>query len=104
MTLTTPKLTTAEAPFVRRHNGPSPQQEKEMLDALGVRDLPELMKSIVPADILAQADPELPEPLTETQCLTELARMAGSNQVWRTFLGLGYQAAVMPPVLSLIHI
>ena len=100
MTLTTTQTQKTAAPFVARHNGPTPQQEKDMLNELGVADLEELMTSIVPRKLLAEKAPSLPDPLTESECLAELSRLAQKNKVWRSFLGLGYQAAVTPPVIA----
>ncbi|MCA9776706.1 MAG: aminomethyl-transferring glycine dehydrogenase, partial [Candidatus Eremiobacteraeota bacterium] len=60
----------------------------------------ELMTSIVPRNLLAPEPPQLPAALTEMECLSQLRRMADSNQSWRSFLGMGYQAAVLPTVIA----
>ena len=70
-----------------------------MLTDLGMSSLEELMTSIVPADILADSPPDMPPALSESECLEELSRMATLNKRWRSFLGLGYQAAVTPSVI-----
>jgi len=71
-----------------------------MLDCLGVESLERLVQTIVPSRLLSSEDPKFPEPLTETECLEALADLAAENQCWRSFLGLGYQAAVLPPVIA----
>lgn len=95
-----PPVPETQAPFVRRHNGPDTSQEQAMLAELGVDSLESLMTSIVPADLLASSEVEFPPALTETECLAELSRMASANKCWRSFLGLGYQAAIMPTVIA----
>jgi glycine cleavage system P protein (glycine dehydrogenase) len=100
MTVASLGVSTSEAPFVRRHNGPDNHQEKMMLEALGVSSIQELMHSIVPKELLAADAPELPPALSEVECLAELQRMASANQCWRSFCGLGYQTAVTPTVIA----
>lgn len=88
------------SPFVGRHNGPSASQREAMLKDLGVQNLKELIGSVVPRELLSKEAPNLPVALSEVECLAELSRMASRNKVWRSFLGLGYQAAVMPTVIT----
>ena len=70
-----------------------------MLDFLGHRDLESLVTSIVPEKLRENGSISLPPALTESECLTELRGLAEQNQVWRNFLGLGYQAAITPTVI-----
>ena len=87
------------APFVNRHIGPGPEEIQQMLTALGYASLEALMRAVVPEKLLESQPLALPPALSEHACLAELARMAGQNQVWRSFVGLGYQAAITPTVL-----
>jgi glycine dehydrogenase len=91
--------TTPLSPFVARHIGPREHEIEEMLRLLGCSSLDELMASVVPADLLDSEGAKLPPALSEAECLAELQRMASANQIWRSFLGLGYQASVTPPVI-----
>lgn len=100
MTVAAVERNLQEGPFVRRHNGPSPLQEQAMLQDLGLESVDELMHSIVPKALIAPQPPELPPALSESECLEELARMANKNRLCRSFLGLGYQASVLPPVIA----
>ena len=88
------------SPFVARHNGSGEVGQKAMLADLGEESLEALMTSIVPESLLASEPPKLPPVLSETECLAQLQRMAESNQRWRSFLGMGYQAAVLPTVIA----
>ncbi len=88
------------APFTHRHIGPNPNEIQQMLATMGFDSLEELMKAVVPEKLLERESLELPPALAEHECLAELERMAGQNEVWRSFVGLGYQAAITPTVLQ----
>jgi glycine dehydrogenase len=94
-----PSETQQSAPFVARHIGPRPQETQQMLRDLGYNDLDELMQAVVPSQLLERETLNFPAALTEDQCLTELAQMAAKNQIWRSFIGLGYQAPITPTVI-----
>ena len=104
MTNAAPPVKTATSikefsPFVGRHIGPRDQEVEEMLRFLGCSDLADLMTSVIPSDLLEQEDSKLPPALSEVECLAELQRMANKNELWRSFLGMGYQAPVTPTVI-----
>ena len=86
--------------FHRRHIGPSVSQEAEMLAAIGYRTRRALIDDTVPAAILlddSKAEPlGIGEPLTEARALAELAAIAATNQVWRSYIGAGYHNTITP--------
>jgi glycine dehydrogenase len=84
--------------FTVRHIGPSPADQQQMLAELGYSSLDQLTSAALP-DGTPAANPSLPEPLTETQALAELRRMAGRNQVLTSMIGLGYYDTVTPAVI-----
>ncbi len=88
--------------FVARHIGPRPAEVQEMLQALGLSSLTELVKGTLPASI--RHDEPIPFPSvgvgrTETEILEELRTLANKNQVFRSYLGMGYSDCITPPVL-----
>jgi len=86
--------------FADRHLGPDAHEIQEMLEALGYDSLEALVDDAVPAGIRSDELPGLPdEALSESQLLTRLQAIAGENQVWRSYLGLGYHDTVVPPVI-----
>ncbi|MDX6768991.1 MAG: aminomethyl-transferring glycine dehydrogenase [Elusimicrobiota bacterium] len=86
--------------FARRHIGPSEADRRAMLAALGKPDLDALIDAAVPSAIrLKKAPAGLPAPASEVEALAELRRLAGRNQVWRSYLGQGYSDTVTPPVI-----
>ncbi|MGH3181073.1 MAG: glycine dehydrogenase (aminomethyl-transferring), partial [Streptosporangiaceae bacterium] len=84
--------------FAVRHIGPSPAEQRHMLDRLGYSSLDELTTAALPEGT-PPARLSLPDQLTETQALAELRRMAGRNQVLTSMIGLGYYDTITPAVI-----
>ena len=62
--------------FIKRHIGPSQDQQTQMLNDMGLSSLDELIRQIVPDSILLRGDDNLPEPCSEQQALNELKDIA----------------------------
>ena len=86
--------------FAARHIGLRADDERAMLDALGLSSLQALIDKALPASIRQSAPLELPAPRTEAEALAELRALAARNQVWRTYIGMGYCATHTPPVIQ----
>ena len=86
--------------FIKRHIGPSEDQQTQMLNDLGLSSLDELIRQIVPDSILLRGDDNLPEPCSEQQALEELKEIAEHNIVKRTLIGQGYYGTIVPPVIQ----
>ncbi len=71
-----------------------------MLRELGFKSLDDFVAAVVPAQIRSKRPLDLPEPRSEHELLSELRGMAGKNQVWRSFIGMGYYDCVTPPVIQ----
>ncbi|HET6764924.1 MAG TPA: aminomethyl-transferring glycine dehydrogenase, partial [Longimicrobiaceae bacterium] len=86
--------------FVRRHVGPDAGEIRDMLDALGQASLDDLIDATVPESIRLRRPLALGPERSEWELLNELRQMAGKNQVFRSFLGLGYHDTITPPVVQ----
>jgi len=86
--------------FVDRHLGPDSRDIEEMLAALGVRNLDELIDRTVPASIRLKKPLDLPPGRSEFGLLREVAEIAAKNQIFRSYLGMGYSDTVTPPVIQ----
>src|SRR3954470_8951827 len=86
--------------FVRRHIGPRPSEAKEMLDCLGLKSLDDLIDRAVPASIRLRRDLDLPKALSEFEVLATLKQLASQNQVFRSFIGMGYHDCITPAVIQ----
>ena len=87
--------------FAGRHIGPTSAEQARMLDSLGYSSLDELTAAALPEGT-PRPEPEglrLPDPLTESQALAELRRMAGRNHVLTSMIGLGYYDTITPAVI-----
>jgi glycine dehydrogenase len=87
-------------PFPRRHIGPADSDIAEMLALLGLDSLEALSEEVVPADIRLRRRLELPEARGESALLAELQVLARRNQVFRSYIGMGYHACLTPAVIQ----
>ena len=85
--------------FVRRHIGPSEADTQEMLKALKVNSLDDLIWQTVPDSIRLKKPLDLPAPLSEFEYLQELKKIAQTNRVMRNYIGLGYNGTVTPAAI-----
>jgi glycine dehydrogenase len=86
--------------FVRRHIGPSSTDAEAMLGELGFSSLDSLVDATVPKQIRLTKPLQLPAAGSEHDTLAELRRVAGQNQVFRSFIGMGYYDCITPPVIQ----
>ena len=89
----------AATTFVRRHIGPSPRDVAAMLETLGTRSLGELMGQTLPASIRQKTPLDLGLPLSETEALDHMRKLAAQNQVFTSLIGQGYSGTILPTVI-----
>ena len=85
--------------FARRHIGPSAAEQKKMLVALGIPSLDVLVDETVPASIRLKRSLDLPAGISEAQLLERAKKIGSKNEIWRSYLGLGYAGTITPPVI-----
>ena len=90
----------AEGGFVHRHVGPSDAEISEMLDTLGLSSLEELVRTTVPDAIRLDRDLDIPEGLSEHRLIARLREVASRNQLFRSFIGMGYHDTLTPAVIK----
>ena len=83
----------------RRHIGPSPAEMAEMLKAVGVASLDQLIEQTVPASI-RQASALEWVPLSEAALLERMRGVAAKNKVMTSLIGQGYYGTVTPPAIQ----
>ena len=91
--------------FVRRHLGPQEAEVEAMLDLLGAPSLDALVDETVPASIrlgrpLALAGLPEDREIGEHEVLQALRGLASQNQVFRSYLGMGYHGCIVPAVIQ----
>lgn len=86
--------------FVRRHIGPSSNDQQTMLSALGVADLKTLIDEVVPDNIQSTEALALAGGISEADALAELAAIASKNIINKSMLGQGYYGCHLPSVIK----
>jgi len=86
--------------FVPRHVGPDEKDVAEMVRTLGFPSLDALIDATVPQKIRFREGLSLPKGMTELEVLTYFRALAAKNQVFRSFIGMGYSDCVTPPVIQ----
>ncbi|MCY4118814.1 MAG: hypothetical protein OXF55_18140, partial [Caldilineaceae bacterium] len=85
--------------FVQRHLGPDPGEVQAMLESIGLKSLDKLIEQTIPPQIRFQRSLALPGPRPESDVLAEMADIASHNQLFRSFIGIGYYDTITPPVI-----
>ena len=89
-----------EPAFVNRHIGPTPQEQQEMLDQMGLSSVEQLLSEVVPQGIRtkepAHRDSGWQEPFAQRQA----QNLAAKNKVQKSFIGLGYYGTHTPEVIK----
>ncbi|MHC5064124.1 MAG: aminomethyl-transferring glycine dehydrogenase, partial [Planctomycetota bacterium] len=85
--------------FARRHLGPRAGDLVSMLKTLDAQSMDELIHQVVPDGLRSKDDLKLPPAVSETRALEELRSLADQNQVYRSYLGMGYYGTHTPTVI-----
>lgn len=86
--------------FVRRHNGPQSEDIPAMLSVIGADSVAQLIDETVPAPIRMEGDLALNAGMSEYYFLQHLQKIAAKNEVYRSFIGMGYYGTITPSVIS----
>ena len=74
-----------------------------MLSTLGYSSMEDFIEDVVPADIRSSSAFSLnggTHGLSESEVLAALKELASQNQVFRSFIGMGYYNCFVPPVIQ----
>src|SRR6059036_849840 len=86
--------------FVTRHIGPSPDETRGMLATLGYESLDAFIDAVVPEEIRLRRPLALPPGRTEREVLQALRGLAAQNQLYRSYIGMGYHHTFTPQVIQ----
>ena len=92
-----------KSPFVDRHIGPRAADIELMLTTLGYASMEDFIDDVVPADIRLSSVFDLngdTSGLSESEALAAVKKLATQNQVFRSFIGMGYYNCFVPPVIQ----
>jgi glycine dehydrogenase len=94
-----PVPTTREPGFAARHIGPNPAEQAEMLAAVGAASVEALLDEAIPPAIRRKDPLPLPPAEREHDYLARLWTVASKNQIFRSFIGLGYYDTITPAAI-----
>jgi glycine dehydrogenase len=86
--------------FSSRHIGIQPDDQKEMLDTIGVNSLEELIQQSLPQDIHLEAELALDPAMSEGQFAAHIADLAAQNQGFTSYIGSGWYDTFTPAVIQ----
>ena len=86
--------------FIKRHIGPNSDDIEQMLDILGIKSLDDFINQTVPQAIRFNKALQLPEAESEYAGLAKLKKIASQNEVYRSFIGMGYYDCITPAVIQ----
>ncbi|QMU65763.1 MAG: aminomethyl-transferring glycine dehydrogenase [Flavobacteriaceae bacterium] len=86
--------------FQLRHIGPDLSEQKQLLSAVNVSDLEQLIDETIPDDIRLKEPLQLDAPMSEYEYLNHLEVIAQKNKVFKSYIGLGYHEAILPGVIK----
>jgi glycine cleavage system P protein (glycine dehydrogenase) len=85
--------------FSTRHIGPDPTERDQMLKATGAASLDALIDEAIPQRIRLRKPLQLPGGQSEHEFLRELRSLAARNEIFKSYLGLGYSDCITPSVI-----
>ncbi len=86
--------------FSQRHIGPNTTQVNEMLQAIGVQSIDELIDQTVPSNIRLPRPLKLGHPLGEQKFLEHIHDLGAKNKVFKSYIGMGYHPSNLPAVIQ----
>ncbi len=85
--------------FARRHIGSNDAETRQMLAALGIKSLEQLIDKAIPASIRNTNSLVVTEPVSEADYLTHIREIAAENLVFKNYIGQGYFDTITPSVI-----
>jgi glycine dehydrogenase len=86
--------------FNTRHIGPNAAEVAAMLKAVGYASLDALVDATVPKGIRLAQTLNLPAARSEYGLLNEMREIAAKNQIFKSYIGMGYSDTITPPVIQ----
>ena len=85
--------------FIQRHLGSNVADVNAMLSDVGASSLDDLTAQIVPGSILREPFLQMGDAIPEREALASLKALASENQVFTSYIGMGYHETTLPNVI-----
>ena len=92
-------LPNSEKDFLKRHIGPSKEDQSKMLKELNYKSLDDLIDNTVPEKIKFKGELNIGDSNSEYEALRKLRAISKKNQVYSNFIGMGYYGTYTPYVI-----
>ncbi|WP_289038907.1 aminomethyl-transferring glycine dehydrogenase [uncultured Zobellia sp.] len=86
--------------FALRHIGIKEENQEHMLKTVGTETLDQLIYETIPDDIRLKKPLELSTAMSEHKFLAHIQELSEQNEVFRTYIGLGYHESLTPSVIK----
>ena len=86
--------------FQRRHIGPNNAEQAKMLATINAKNLEQLIDETVPDNILLRSPLDLEPAMSEYEYLGHIKELSEKNKVFKSYIGLGYNEAIVPSVIQ----
>ena len=86
--------------FESRHIGVNDKDIAQMLEAIGVGSVDELIQQTIPSSILKKEDLKIDNAVTEEDYLSNLKKIASKNSNFDNYIGQGYYGTITPSVIK----
>ncbi|MFN5334418.1 MAG: aminomethyl-transferring glycine dehydrogenase [Bacteroidota bacterium] len=84
--------------FSKRHIG-TIGEENAMLNTIGISSVEELIQKTIPESIRVKDDLAIPTAMSESDLLSHLKSLAAQNEIFTSYIGLGYYDTFTPSVI-----
>ncbi|SCD20697.1 Glycine dehydrogenase [Proteiniphilum saccharofermentans] len=85
--------------FKNRHIGIAEADKQKMLEAIDLSSMDELIDQTIPSDIRLKEPLSLPKALSEQEYAEEIAHIASLNDIYTSYIGMGWYDTVTPAVI-----
>ncbi|MDD4921412.1 MAG: aminomethyl-transferring glycine dehydrogenase [Bacteroidales bacterium] len=86
--------------FSSRHIGIQPEEQKEMLEKIGLKSIQNLIEQTIPADIHLPQTLDMQPAMSEGQYAEHIADLASKNKVFTSYIGSGWYNTFTPAVIQ----
>lgn len=86
--------------FALRHIGSNETEQNEMLKAIGVNSIDQLIYETIPDDIKLKEPLDLDAPMSEYEYASHINELSKKNKLFNNYIGLGYHPTILPAVIQ----
>jgi glycine dehydrogenase len=86
--------------FALRHIGPNLDEQKGMLNTIGVDSIDQLVSETIPTGIRLKKDLDLDPAMSEQEYLSHIRKLSQLNKIYKSYIGLGYHPSNLPAVIQ----